>query len=113
MATETYLDEVFLKFFQAAALLKSDGWLVGFFFLFFLSCLLFLAFMSESMYKAALLILTSKFRFQVKKCALQCRITSGTCDNTLDCTFPRLQRASRVQFSHTGLGSFTVLLGPL
>lgn len=34
MATETYLDEVFLKFFQAAALLKSDGWLVGFFFSF-------------------------------------------------------------------------------
>lgn len=58
--------------------------------------------MSESSYKMALLNLTSKLRFLVKKCGLQCRVTSGTCDNALDCALPGLQRAWRVQFSHTG-----------
>lgn len=29
MATETLLDNLFLKIFQAAALLKNDGWLAG------------------------------------------------------------------------------------
>lgn len=86
------------------------SWLAFFFLYFFPSSLLLLAFMSESLYKAALLNLTSKFRFLIKKCALQCRVTSGTFDNTLDCTLPRLQRASGIQFSHTGLCSFP---GPL
>lgn len=90
MVTETLLDEVFLKLFQAAAFLKNDGLLV---FFFFLSCLFLLAFMSESLYKMALLNLTSKLRFLVKKCGLQCRVTSGTCDNALDCALPGLQRA--------------------
>lgn len=91
MATEMLLDEVFLKLYQAAAFLKNDGWLVGFFF--FLSCLFLLALMSESLYKTALLNLTSKLRFLVKKCGFQCRVTSGTCDNALDCALPGLQRA--------------------
>lgn len=84
------------------------GWLVGWLFFFFLSFLFLLAFMSESLYKDALLNLTSRFRFLVKKCGLQCRVTSG--DNALDCTLPRLQRAGRVQFSHTGFCSFTLPL---
>lgn len=66
--------------------------------------------MSESLYKAALLNLTSELRFLLKKCGLQCRVTSGTCDNTLDRTLPRLQKASRVQFSRTDLCSFMIPL---
>lgn len=75
MATETLLDNLFLKFFQAAALLKNNGWLagsLGFFFLFLL------AFTSASLYKASLINPTSNLRFLVEKCGLQFRLKSGT-----------------------------------
>lgn len=79
MATETLLDEVLLKFFQAAALLKNDGWLAGwcfwFGFLFFFVFLFLLAFMSGSLYTASLLNLTSNLRFLVKKCGLESKIS--------------------------------------